>query len=55
MTPDQREIDKVVNDCHAQINKGGSKYPGMSYEQGITEAIAWLQGDSDQNPYAEDD
>lgn len=31
----------------------GSKYPGMSYEQGIEDMVAWLTGDTDENPTGE--
>lgn len=29
---------------------GGTKYPGMSYEQGIKYAIDWIVGNNDENP-----
>lgn len=42
--PDQTDIDQVRNHCAEQADQGGSKYPGMSYEQGVEAAILWLQG-----------
>jgi hypothetical protein len=36
------EIDELSNQCADQENTGGSKYPGMTYEQGISAAIDWL-------------
>ena len=34
------QID-LANDC---INSGESKYPGMSYEEGVKSAIEWILG-----------
>lgn len=28
----------------------GSRWPGMSYEQGVEAGIQWLVGDTDDNP-----
>ena len=28
----------------------GSKYPGMSYEDGILAMLSWLTGESDDDP-----
>ena len=40
------KIDSVINDllqkCMDAEEKGTTKYPGMSYEQGIKNAIDWL-------------
>jgi len=44
------EIDNLLNRCNEQIEKGESKYPGMSYEQGIREAIEWITGWGDDPP-----
>lgn len=40
--PDKTEIDDVLNQCAEQADEGGSKWPGMSYEQGVEAAIRWL-------------
>ena len=42
--PSQEEIDNVLNECSEHEELGESKYPGMTYEQGIKNAIEWLQG-----------
>jgi hypothetical protein len=47
--PTDDEINEVLNLCSAQADEGRSKYPGMTYEQGIEAAIRWMQGD-DSNP-----
>jgi len=38
----QPEIDTVLNQCAEAFDRGGSKYPGMTYEQGVEAAIRWL-------------
>lgn len=43
-TPSQSEIDDVLNQC-AEASDSGSRWPGMSYEQGVEAAIRWMQGD----------
>lgn len=43
------QIDDVLNECSKAADSGLSKYPGMSYEQGVEAAIRWLQGDG-SNP-----
>jgi hypothetical protein len=51
--PDENEIDDdVLNECAECEDSGRSKYPGMSYEQGVTAAIRWMQGDG-SNPMTE--
>jgi hypothetical protein len=31
--------------------RGGSKYPSMSYEDGVAAAIDWMRGRVDESPY----
>lgn len=33
--------------------ENGSKFPGMSYEEGVSATIRWIQGDSDDKPMEE--
>ena len=47
--PDTNQIDGVLNQCSEAADSGESKYPGMSYEQGVEAAIRWMQGDG-SNP-----
>jgi hypothetical protein len=49
MTPSNNEVDDVLNQCCEAADSGESKFPGMSYEQGIEAAIRWMQGDG-SNP-----
>ena len=39
---------------HKKLNKGideGSQYAGMSYEEGIMEALRWVLGDTDNDEF----
>jgi hypothetical protein len=43
--PTEEQINALLNQCADAEDSGQSKYPGMSYEQGISAAIRWMQGD----------
>ncbi len=45
------EINDLRNDVAERIDQGGSRFPGMSYEQGIEEVLSWLFGESGDHPY----
>ena len=45
----KEEIDRVEN-WAAEGFDHGSHYPGMSYEQGVMDVLAWLRGDSNHAP-----
>lgn len=47
------EIWDLLNQCSYAENEGVSKYPGMSYEQGIKAAIEWITGDINDHPINE--
>ena len=42
--PTETEIDNVLNECMEKEELGETKYPGMTYEQGIKAALEWAQG-----------
>lgn len=44
------EIDAQAEKAWAQVREGGSRWPGMTYEQGVANAIEWLTGDNDDPP-----
>lgn len=44
------EVDAVLNAAMEQEDKGGSSYPGMTYEQGVREGIDWVTGNADDAP-----
>jgi hypothetical protein len=37
-----------------QIDQGGSRFPGMTYEQGVQAALDWLFGNVEDHPYEEE-
>ena len=46
----RHEVDQVTNAATEQINSGTSKYPGMTYEEGVRAALDWITGDIDDDP-----
>lgn len=48
--PTHAEIDEQLNRAADQVEKGGSRWPGMSYEEGVSNALRWARGDSDEEP-----
>ena len=44
-----KEIYDLMNWAQEGVDQG-TRYPGMSYEQGIVDVLAWLRGDSDTAP-----
>ncbi len=46
----QDQIEDILFSINENIP---SKYPGMTYEQGITEALAWVLGETDDNLFDE--
>lgn len=53
MEPTLNEIDDVLNQCSEQEDQGGSRWPGMTYEQGVAAAIRWMRFDG-PNPMSDD-
>ena len=47
------EIARVENWAIEGFDEG-TRYPGMSYEQGIMDTLLWLRGDNDHAPDCED-
>lgn len=43
------EVARVENWAVASLDEG-TRFPGMSYEQGIIDTLAWLRGDTDIAP-----
>ena len=43
-------IDELLNMCSEKESEGGSKFPGMIYEQGIQAAINWLTCEDEPHP-----
>jgi hypothetical protein len=47
------EVNAVLNTCAEAEESGRSKYPGMTYEQGVANGIRWLLGEIDEHPIDE--
>lgn len=47
---DEEDIEELLNKCIESSDSGKSKFPGMSYEEGIQAAIGWMTGDRDGHP-----
>lgn len=45
------EINDLIDWCYS--DEGESRYPGMTYEEGIRAAIDWLAGYSEEGPHEE--
>jgi hypothetical protein len=49
--------DEAVNDTLNKVSEaakdGVKRFPDKSYEEGVREAIEWLIGFTDDNPYPE--
>ena len=43
------EIDEVLNKAVEGMDSV-SKWPGMSYEEGVNAALLWVTGDRDEDP-----
>lgn len=48
------DLNGQVNAAYESIDVIGSKYPTMSYEQGVVAALDWVLGNTDIAPMAED-
>lgn len=50
ITRAEEEVNRVRNWAIEKVDEGGSNFPGMSYEQGVERALAWILGASDDAP-----
>lgn len=53
MSRSDEEVDDLMNDLADSADSGVSRFPGMSYEDGVHAAIGWLKGETDDHPYPE--
>lgn len=52
--PTQQQIDKQLNLADKGFERGTS-FPGMSYEEGVKNAIEWIMGYTQDAPLDEDE
>ena len=45
----QEACDRAA-DLQHDANNNGSKYPAMTYEDGLRDALDWVCGNSDEDP-----
>lgn len=52
-----RSDDEIAEQLNRALDgqDGGSKFPGMSFENGVQETIDWLTGQSDDPPLPDED
>ncbi len=48
ITRTDKEIQEQIDD--AMDTRGNSKYPAMSYEDGVEAALNWVLGNADEPP-----
>lgn len=53
--PTRTEIDEQANRAADAIEKGRSRYPGMTFEEGVDETIRWMRGDQADPPIPDED
>lgn len=49
----EQEIDDSINTAYELKDEVGSKWPDMSYEDGVIAALEWIKGDRDEAPFEE--
>ena len=50
--PLEQQVRDLLNEVCTAIDEGGSRFPGMTYEQGIEAALRWvLDSDDADDPY----
>lgn len=47
------QVDDVINMAYEIKDEQGTKWPGMSYEDGVLAALRWVTGEEDENPFEE--
>jgi hypothetical protein len=53
MERSEEELDAVLNEAYEIKNTIGTRWRGMSYEDGVIAAIEWMRGDRDESPMAD--
>jgi len=51
ITRTDRAINQQIDEADAIIETGASKFHGMSYEEGVRQAILWITGVWDDAPF----
>lgn len=51
--PTEEQLDDALNTAYENKDEMGSKWPGMSYEDGVIATIEWVKGDRAEHPFEE--
>lgn len=46
--PNSEQIDDQLNKAHDFTDEGRNPYPGMTYVEGVRDALQWVQGQGDE-------
>ena len=49
--PRDKQLEDEENAAASDVEKGSSKYPGMSYAEGVADTLRWVLGVEDAAPY----
>lgn len=49
----ENEIEDVIATAYEIKDEIGSKWPGMSYEDGVITTLDWIKGERDEHPFEE--
>ena len=48
--PSPEAIEEAISDAQEIIQNEGSRFFGLSYEQGVEAALRWVNGDEESHP-----
>ena len=52
--PTEDEIEEQISKALISMDEGGSKWPGMSYEQGVEYSLRWILDKENNDPPMEE-
>ena len=54
MVRTREQVDDLLQRCGDAEFEGSTKFPGMSYEQGVLYGLSWMIHDEDVDPIKEE-
>lgn len=54
MTPSEDEIYEQIDKAAESEDSGRSRWPGMTYEQGVSATLNWILGNFPEPPMSDD-
>ena len=49
----EKEIQEVIKEADAHVFDGRTKFPSMTYEDGVKAALEWVLGITETDPMAD--